>query len=381
MNNKLIYLGIATLGGLILASSVKAEPEVKPTIYYGVYTGTGSGIPLPGVELDQFEHDSGKKVSMVGYVAWWYDTFNWGTFDTLHKEWANSTRSHGSIPLILWQPFNPLRPDGTGVKVEDSDYYTYIKKYSLKRIVAGDFDDYIHTWARQIKVWGYPIMLRPMHEINADHTLIAGSYGQSWAASLKDIDGSVINEPQDAINAWRHIVNIFREEGTNNVTWVWSVLAWTSISYGGTNSVSLSSIYPGDNYVDWIGVSYYHTNFLPAPEATMDRNIQNIYREMSALSSSKPMMIAEIGVMEDPYNTNTKPEWIRNTLSFDRLQSVPFKYPRIKAIFYWNDGRTENPIWIESSTESTNAFKEVISNPNYTTNSYSNINTSPIVPL
>lgn len=378
MDNKLKYLGIAALGGLLLVQKAKAEST--SSIYYGVYTGTGSGIPLPGVELEQFEYDAGKKVSIVGYVAWWYDTFDWGNFDTLHKEWATNTRNHGAIPLILWQPFNPLRSDGTVIINTDSDYITQIKKYSLKRIAAGDFDPYIRTWAQQIKAWGHPIMLRPMHELNADVTLLDGAYGQSWYASLKDIDGTIINEPEDAINAWQHIVDIFREEGTNNVTWVWSVLVWPSYSYGGNNSVSLSSIYPGDDYVDWIGVSYYHKDFMPSPEATNDINIQNIYREMSDLSSTKPLMIAETGVKEDPYNPNAKPEWFRNTLSFDRTQSVPYKYPRIKAIFYWNEGRGDSKSWIESSIESTNAFKEIISNSNYTTNNYANINISPIPP-
>ena len=368
MDNKLIFLGVAALGGLLLISRVRAEPS--SSIYYGVYTGTGSGIPLPGVELEEFESDAGKKVSIVGYAAWWYDTFTWGDFDTLHKDWVTATRNRGSIPLILWQPFNPYY----------TDYNTQMKKYSLKNIVAGDFDDYIHTWARQIKAWGHPIMLRPMHELNCPTSLSSVSYGQSWCASLKDIDGTIINEPIDAINAWRHIINIFREEGANNVTWVWSVLAWASYSYGGTNSISLSSIYPGDDYVDWIGVSYYHKDFIPSPEATNDVNIQNIYKEMSDLSSIKPMMIAEMGAKEDPYNSNIKPEWIRNTLSFDRLQSVPFKYPRIKAIFYWNDGRDDLKTWIESSIESTKAFKEVIANQSYTTNNYTDISISPIPP-
>lgn len=383
MNSKWIFLGIAALGGVILLSrkaEAKPTPSIYPSIYFGVYTGTGSGIPLPGVELEQFEYDAGKKASIVGYVAWWYDKFAWGDFDTLHKEWTNTTRDHGAVPLILWQPFNPVRLDGTIVLNTDSDYNTHLKKYSLKRIIAGDFDTYIRIWAQQIKVWDHPIMLRPMHELNADVTLVDGAYGQSWYASLKDIDGSIINEPIDAINAWRHIVNIFREEGTYNVTWVWSVLTWPSYSYGGSNSVSLSSIYPGDDYVDWIGVSYYHKDFMPSPEACNDINIQGIYQEMSSLSSIKPMMIAEMGAKEDPSNTNTKPEWIRNTLSFDRSQSVPFKYPRIKAIFYWNDGRDDLKTWIESSIEATNAFKEVIANYHYGTNDYFDLNISPILP-
>lgn len=357
--NQMFFLGITALGAGFILLSKKAEAEVehaaKPasSIYYGVYTGTGSGIPLPGVELEEFESDAGKKMSMVGYVAWWYDTFDWGDFDTLHKEWVTATRDHGAIPLILWQPFNPYY----------TDYNAQMRKYSLKNIVAGNFDAYIRTWAQQIKDWGHPIMLRPMHELNCSTSLSDVSYGQSWCASLRDIDGSVINEPQDTINAWRHIVDIFREEGAYNVAWVWSVLSWPSIPYGGTNSISLSSIYPGDNYVDWIGIECYNQNFLPLPEACNSNDIQGIYREALPLSvNPKPLMMAEMGAIEDIINPNAKPEWIKNALSFDRTQSIPFKYPEIKAIFYWNDGRDPLKLWIESSIESTNAFKEAIAN-------------------
>lgn len=358
--NQMFFLGITALGAGFILLSKKAEVEhaAKPasSIYYGVYTGTGSGIPLPGIELEEFESDAGKKVSMVGYVAWWYDTFDWGDFDTLHKEWVTATRDHGAIPLILWQPFNP----------NYTDYNAQMRKYSLKNIVAGNFDAYIRTWARQIKAMGHPIMLRPMHELNCSTSLSDVSYGQSWCASLKDIDGSVINEPQDTINAWRHIVDIFREEGAYNVAWVWSVLSWPSIPYGGTNSISLSSIYPGDDYVDWIGIECYNQNFLPLPEACNSNDIQGIYREALPLSvNPKPLMMAEMGAIEDIINPNAKPEWIKNALSFDRTQSIPFKYPEIKAIFYWNDGRDPLKLWIESSIESTNAFKEAIANYHY----------------
>lgn len=385
---RMFFLGIASLGAgiILLRRNVEATPttvpKLTPTVYYGVYTGTGSGIPLPGVELEQFENDAGKKVSSVGHVAWWY-TFDWGDFDTLHKDWVNDIRTRGYIPLILWQPYNPLRSDGTVVSPTDSDYGEHLKKHSLKRIVAGDFDDYIHTWAQQIKVWGHPIMLRLMHELNCATILTYQAYGQSWCASLKDADGVIINEPHDAVDAWRHIINIFKEERVTNVTWVWSVLSWPSTAYGGTNSISLHSIYPGDDYVDWIGIECYNTDFLPLLEACNSSDIRGIYNEASALSSTKHMLMAEMGANEDTLNSEAKPEWIKNALSFNRVQSIPFKYPRIKAIFYWNDGRNidvaEN-LWIESSVKSINAFREVIADYHYGTNDYSNLNTSPIAP-
>ncbi|MDO8682740.1 MAG: glycosyl hydrolase, partial [Armatimonadota bacterium] len=333
-------------------------PASDVRIYFGVYTGgVSSGLMPPTVELAQFESDTGKNASILGFAAWWFDTFAWGDFNTLFKGWADNVRANGSIPLILWMPFNPYRSDGTAIQNTDPDYPAQIKKYSSRNIAAGNSDAYIRLWARQIKEWGHPIILRTMHELNGTGSLAAVAdipYGEAWYAKLYDVDGSPINEPQDSINAWRHIVDIFRAEGVTNVTWVWSVLSWPSASFGGNNTIPMSSIYPGDGYVDWIGIECY--NFSAPWQQCYGSNVSGAYLEASALSASKPMMMAEMGSREDPGDPIAKAEWIKSALALDRVQSIPNIYPRVRGIFWWNSGET----WIESSIAAVAAFKEAL---------------------
>jgi hypothetical protein len=325
------------------------------------------------------------------------------------KDWSDNTLNRGSIPLIIWQAYNPCRGDpccdpadascGSGprdcsvenctyglVKETDKGFFEYEKKFSLKRIAAGDFDSYLRTWARQIKDWGKPVMLRPMHEMNTVAVLSNNcskppwylpDYHQNTATMLYDSDCTTLaSTPQDAVNAWRHIVDVFREEGATNVTWLWTLLSWPSASYGGNNPTTMASIYPGDSYVDWIGIECYNT-FDPNSTGVWPdcREIMNAsYREATALSATKPLMIAEMGSFEKPGNSTYKPEWIRNALSLDRESSIARNFPRIKAVFWWNDGRAQpDTPWIHSSNASIASFRDSIAGSVYDSNLYKHL--------
>lgn len=56
------------------------------------------------------------------------------------------------------------------------------------------------------------------------------------------------------------------------------------------------------------------------------------YPELSTISLRKPLAVFEFGVLEDPSQGN-KSAWIQGALQ--SIASV--KYPRIKAISYWNE--------------------------------------------
>ena len=52
--------------------------------------------------------------------------------------------------------------------------------------------------------------------------------------------------------AWRHIVTLFRQQGTHNVTWLWTLQA----DEKGTGPVA--SWWPGASYVTWVGIDGYY---------------------------------------------------------------------------------------------------------------------------
>jgi len=55
------------------------------------------------------------------------------------------------------------------------------------------------------------------------------------------------------IQAWQHIVNVVRNAGGNQISWVWCP------GDVGDSVSTLQSVYPGDNYVDWVGTDILAT--------------------------------------------------------------------------------------------------------------------------
>ena len=110
--------------------------------------------------------------------------------------------------------------------------------FPVARIVAGDFDGYIRSWAKAAADWGKPLMLRFAQEMNGNW--------YPWGAGVNG------NAPGEYAKAYRHVHKIFTSVGATNVIWIWS----PNVLYPG--GASLSSVYPGNAYVNWIGVDGYN---------------------------------------------------------------------------------------------------------------------------
>ncbi len=53
------------------------------------------------------------------------------------------------------------------------------------------------------------------------------------------------NTTTDYVTAWRHIHDIFEQEGATNVRWVWAPNVKPGLP------TPYAELYPGDDYVDW----------------------------------------------------------------------------------------------------------------------------------
>ena len=87
---------------------------------------------------------------------------------------------------------------------------------------------------------GVPVIWRPMHEMNTP------SFWFSIAATGVTLDASCY------INAWKYIYNYFAVEcGLDNLIWTYSTNRYYS------ERVSVLYCYPGDEYVDIVGIDWY----------------------------------------------------------------------------------------------------------------------------
>jgi len=288
--------------------------------------------------ITAFEADAHKAVSIVMWYQQWGLTDGW---QYLQPSWMNTVRSHGAIPLVTWDPENP------------SVYGPVQPAYSLQNIINGNFDAYITRWAQDSKAWGHPYFLRFAHEMNGN-----------WNAWSEQVNG---NKPGQFVLAWRHVHDIFTRLGVYNVTWVWT----PNIDY--STSTPLRELYPGDAYVNWVGMSGYNWGTLGGHVWQPFSSVfsQTYYDILNI--TSLPLMIAETASTEIAGN---KAGWITDAF----VTQLPHNFPRIRAFVWFNEPKETN--WqIESSSSSQNAFSSAILSGVYASNNFAGLNVTPIPPL
>lgn len=222
----------------------------------------------------------------------------------------------GQIPLINWQP--------NGIKMAD--------------IGGGRYDEVIRTRADELKDYGRPVLLRFAHEMNGDW--------YSW--SPQSPDGRALgNTVADYIAAWRHIHRLFDELGVTNVSWVWCPNA---VDFPAGNTAM--QYYPGDTFVDWIGVDAYNFG---AGSHSRWQSFSSVFGPVyEQLPPSKPVILAEFGSAEVG---GSKAEWLADMVmrlknDFDRVHAVVFFDKSDKADFR-----------IDSSSEALQAARELAMDP------------------
>ena len=108
---------------------------------------------------------------------------------------------------------------------------------TIAAIAAGAYDkDYLRPFADSVRDFGHPVVIGFGHEMNAPW--------YSWGY------GHV--PPRTFVAAWRHIVTLFRGQGADNVTWLWTINADLS------DTGPIASWWPGARYVSWVGIDGYY---------------------------------------------------------------------------------------------------------------------------
>jgi mannan endo-1,4-beta-mannosidase len=218
--------------------------------------------------------------------------------------------------------------------------------FSLPTIVAGRHDDFVHQWAQDAAAWKHPFLLRFDPEMNG-----------SWLPY-----GA---QPALFAMAWKHVHDIFRQEGATNATWHWCPNVLAPLGTGAKQSTApelLAAYYPGDDYVDWTGWDGY-CGRPPNPWQTFSQIMDgypgwlgDTYATIATLAPTKPQLIGETGCWDSP----NKPGWILDMLA--RVASG--QWPLLRGLSYFNwDGGTKSQ-W-PLSGDSLWAFKLGVSSPAY----------------
>jgi len=90
------------------------------------------------------------------------------------------------------------------------------------------------------------------------------------------------------VAAWRHIVSLFRGQGADNVTWLWTV----NQDRSGTGPVA--SWWPGADYVTWVGIDGYYFRPSDTFAGVFGRTIDQV-----RAFTDKPVLLSETAVGPD----------------------------------------------------------------------------------
>ena len=145
-----------------------------------------------------------------------------------------------------------------------------------------------------------PIALRFDQEVNG--------YWYPWGESTQGMPGTPTSRAKAYIRMWRHVWRIFQNQHANNVLWVWSP-NFQGPKHPGVPA--LTTAYPGNKYVDWVGIDGYYYN---TPGQTFKNLFGSTMHQLKPAAAHKPWFIAETGVGTYP-NASEKPRQIKNLLA------------------------------------------------------------------
>jgi hypothetical protein len=284
-------------------------------------TAISLGVSLAISPFDQMT-ELGSYTAMVGHSPhelMWYRQWN---EPLLSGTEIQQTARRGITPIISWEPQDPTNPTDPA--------------YALTAIASGAWDTYITQSARSAADTATPMLINLAPEMNG-----------TWSAWGP---GHNANTPQAFVAAYRHVVDIFRAVGASNVGWIWAPNTdWNAQSV-------YSSYYPGDGYVDWLGMDGY--NFGTTSSDGWLTPAQIFGRSYLALVglSQKPIIIEETASSE---LGGAKAAWITQL-----AQTIPAQFPAISALVWFQ--RNKETDWrVNSSAAALGAFQTLATNPDW----------------
>ena len=256
---------------------------------WGAYVAPKAG------SFADFENLIRRQANMQAIFVGWNDSFsflNYSNIATLNK-----------TLVIFWEQYN----------------------VTLDSIIAGDSDYYIKRFATDAKAYGGQIILVPLHEMNGEWSPWSGTVGN--------------NSPEKVILAYRHIHDLF--SNTNNVKWGWAV---NNESVPDTPQNQIANYYPGDAYVDYVGVDGFNFG---NPWQSYDEIFSSALSRLKKYN--KPIYIFSMACAQG----SQKADWITDALS--KIKSDP----SITGFIWFNEDKEQNWL-IDSDQQALQAFQNAI---------------------
>jgi hypothetical protein len=300
INRRQVLRAAAAVGGAsVLAACAPSLPPGDPPLpqqlvdqaVWGAYASTE---PYPSCD-SHFELEHLLRVRLQ-WMSWF---FNWSVaWPTVGGEQA---ADGGYDILLAWQP----QLDRGPVLFAD--------------VLDGEYDDYLTRFFTQAAAHPGQVMIRFAHEMNGS--------GYPWALGYEGERRRAVSSARQFVSTWRYLVDFQRRVGGDNVRFQWCIMSTDR------GPVPAEEFYPGDDYVDALGMDVYNGyDGWQEPRAVLGFT----YRRLTAIHPGKPLWISEIGCREPrireasgagPVPGESKARWLQTLFAstqFPRITNVNF---------------------------------------------------------
>ncbi|MCR5481925.1 MAG: glycoside hydrolase family 26 protein [Clostridia bacterium] len=215
-------------------------------------------------------------------------------------------------------------------------------------ILNGTYDEFLKNYAKTIADFGHPVLFRPFNEMNGDWCPYS-SYNTSR-------DTMIYKE------VYKYLHKIFKKQGANNVIWVWNPNSGSFPDYKWNHTLNY---YPGDKYVDVVGMTAYNTGtyYWNVGERwkEFDELYVNLYYTYNAWFG-QPLMITEFASASCG---GDKVQWVKTM--FKSLKN----FKQLKMAVWWDgcdwdtNGNIARSYFIDETPQLMEVFRRNLKKPWY----------------
>lgn len=352
LDEELDYVYPGPIGECLGTDSITLPSEVQLVsnplagqLYHAAFPGGttdwGEEDDITLTDVQSYESSAGKS------IAWVYFSHNWFRDLIFPSETVNWIRSSGSVPFIRLM----LR--------SSADQNIEERTFTLQNIIDGDFDGDLCAWAQSAAEYGDPLVVEFGTEVNGQWFSWNGIWnGEGSLNGYGDPD--MVDGPERFVDAYKHIVGKIRSQGAHNIQWVFHI---DSEDIPEDDWNKFENYYPGDEWIDWLGVSVYGAAEPDDDEwPSFREKMDPIYTRLASLNEHMPIVVLEFGVT-DGHSFGNQAEWAEAALN-DMMDS---RWPRVIGFSWWNEGwaNDDNPdhdtdMWIQHNPELSAVFQELV---------------------
>ncbi|SDL46186.1 Glycosyltransferase, catalytic subunit of cellulose synthase and poly-beta-1,6-N-acetylglucosamine synthase [Salinimicrobium catena] len=267
--------------------------------YLGIFLPS-EGNGLTDIEaVNELEQDHNVDFDIISLYLPWTDE----SIKEFPHQLMQSVYARNKIPMITWEPW------ASTLAANDSVQELQNEKKIFKHILDGKFDNYIREFAQILKSQEKPVFLRFAHEFDNPQ------YPWSSAGG---------NTPEEFKAAWKHVYRLIKEEEAHKVILVWN--PW--------KPDTMQKYYPGDEYVDWIGITLLDYSPLGNIKNLNFNELYLPFKEKLYWFTRKPVMLAEFGSLK---SGASQQKWLQAA-----VDTINQQHEEISALVFFNSALDKN---------------------------------------